>query len=70
MEACVLVEREQEKILKKLRTLSGSASRKLQQLIDQVADLKAKFEEGQSVFLFVCFLYKAHLWSCSCQISL
>ncbi len=47
MEACVLVEREQEKIIKKLKTLSGSASRKLQQLIDQVVELKAKFEAGQ-----------------------
>lgn len=47
MEACVLVEREQEKIMKKLKSLSGSASKKLQQLIDQVADLKAKFEAGQ-----------------------
>ena len=47
MEACVLVEREQDKIMKKLKSLSGSASKKLQQLIDQVADSKAKFEEGQ-----------------------
>jgi hypothetical protein len=51
MEACVMVEREQEKIMKKLKTLSGSASKKLQQLIDQVADLKAKFE-GQECGLF------------------
>ena len=46
MEACVLVEREQDKIIKKLRTLSGSTAKKLQQLIDQVAELKAKFEGG------------------------
>lgn len=46
MEACVLVEREQDKITKKLRTLSGSTAKKLQQLIDQVAELKAKFHEG------------------------
>ena len=46
MEACVLVEREQDKIIKKLRVLSGSAAKKLQQLIDQVSELKAKFEEG------------------------
>lgn len=56
MEACVLVEREQDKIIKKLRTLSGTTAKKLQQLIDQVAELKEKFVEG----LFI-ILIKAHL---------
>ena len=43
----MLVEREQDKIIKKLRTLSESASAKLQQLIDRVAELKVRFEEGK-----------------------
>ncbi len=55
MEACISVEREQDKIIKKLKTLSGSTAKKLQQLIDQVAELKAKFEDG----LFI-ILIKAH----------
>lgn len=50
MEACVLVEREQDKIIKKLNTLHGSTAIKLQQLIDQVAELKGKFEEGWWLF--------------------
>ena len=58
MEACVLVEREQDKIAKKLRLLSGSSAKKLQSLLEQVAMVKAKFEEGQS---FVLVLIKAHL---------
>ena len=44
MEACILVEREQDKVIKKLRTLSWSAGLKLQKLIDQVAELKTIFE--------------------------
>ena len=46
----MLVEREQDKIMKKLRTLSGLTAKKLQKLIDQVAELKTKFEEGKQWF--------------------
>ncbi len=42
MDACLAVEREQEKVLKKLKTLSGSSADKLQKLIDQIAQLKNK----------------------------
>lgn len=42
MDACLAVEREQEKVLKKLKTLSGSAADKLQKLIDQIAQLRNK----------------------------
>lgn len=52
MEACVLVEREQDKITKKLRLLSGSSAKKLQNLLEQVAMVKAKFEEGLWSFCF------------------
>lgn len=47
MEACVLVEREQDKVIKKLRALSGSTAKKLQKLIDQVAEMKAIIEDGR-----------------------
>lgn len=47
MEACLAVEREQDKVLKKLRTLSGSASKKLQEVIDQVNALKEQFSIGK-----------------------
>ena len=40
------VEREEDKVLKKLRTLSGSASEKLQKIIEQVNDLKDQIEAG------------------------
>ena len=40
MDACLAVEREQEKVLKKLRTLSGSSADKLQKLIDQIIQLR------------------------------
>ena len=46
MEACLAVEREEDKVLKKLRTLSGSASEKLQKIIEQVNDLKDQIEAG------------------------
>ncbi len=42
----MLVEREQDKIIKKLRTLSGTSAKRLQGIIDQVSQLRAKFEEG------------------------
>lgn len=54
MEACVLVEREQDKVIKKLRTFSGSTATKLQKLIDQVAELKTIFE-GRQILLYRCF---------------
>lgn len=44
MDACTLVEREQVKIGKKLESLSGSTAKKLQGIIDQVAELKASLE--------------------------
>ena len=46
MDACLGVEREQEKVLKKLRTLSGSASEKLQKIIDQVESLRDQLNAG------------------------
>jgi len=49
MEACLAVEREEDKVLKKLRTLSGSASEKLQKIIEQVNDLKDQIEAGSVV---------------------
>ena len=48
MEACILVEREQDKVIKKLRTLSGSTAKRLQSIIDQVSELRTKFEEGKT----------------------
>jgi hypothetical protein len=39
-EACLAVEREQEKVIKKMRTFSDSSADKLQKIIDQVAELK------------------------------
>ena len=50
MEACLAVEREQEKVIKKLRTVSGSASEKLQRVLDQIRALKDQLAAGaQSV---------------------
>ena len=50
MEGCLAVEREQEKVIKKLRTVSGSASEKLQRVLDQIQALKDQLAAGaQSV---------------------
>lgn len=46
MEACLAVEREQEKVVKKLRTLSGTASERLQKIIDQVNTLREQLNAG------------------------
>ena len=46
MEACLAVEREQDKVLKKLKTLSGSSADKLQKLIDQITILRKELQEG------------------------
>ncbi len=51
MESCLAVEREQEKVLKKLKTLSGSASDKLQKIIDQVNVLKEQLSAGTLLLL-------------------
>ena len=48
MDACLAVEREQEKVLKKLRTLSGTASEKLQKIIDQVESLRDQLNAGMA----------------------
>ena len=40
VEACLAVEREQEKVVKKMRMFSGSSAEKLQKIIDQVIALK------------------------------
>lgn len=37
---CALIEHEQEKVLKKLKTLSGTSASKLQKLIDQIAQFR------------------------------
>lgn len=46
MEACLAVEREQEKVVKKLRTVSGSATEKLQRVLDQIQALKDQLTAG------------------------
>ena len=46
MDACLAVEREEDKVLKKLRTLSGSASEKLQKIIEQVNELRDQLDAG------------------------
>ena len=55
MEACLGVEREQEKVVKKLKAVSGSATEKLQQVLDQIQALKelltAAGEDSLSLFL-------------------
>lgn len=48
MDTCLAVEREQEKVLKKLRTLSGTASEKLQKIIDQVESLRDQLNAGMA----------------------
>ena len=40
MEACQAVDREQEKVVKKLKSVSGSATEKLQRVLDQIKALK------------------------------
>ena len=51
MEACLAVQREQEKVVKKLRTVSGTATEKLQHVLDQIQALK-----GQLMAAGVCSL--------------
>ena len=46
MEACLAVEREQDKVIKKLKTVSGSASDKLQRVLDQIQSLKEQLVAG------------------------
>ncbi len=48
MEACVVVDRELDRVVKQLRATSGSAAAKLQKLLDQISELKAKLGEGKS----------------------
>ena len=40
MEACLAVEREQEKVVKKLKAAAGTATDKLQEVLDQIKALK------------------------------
>lgn len=47
MEACLAVEREHEKVVKKLRTVSGSATEKLQRVLDQIQALKSELLAGR-----------------------
>ncbi|XP_064382046.1 E3 ubiquitin-protein ligase RMND5A-like isoform X2 [Halichondria panicea] len=49
MDACLAVEREQEKVLKKLKTLSGSYAYKLQILIDQIAQLREELGSSEGI---------------------
>ena len=51
MEACLAVEREQEKVVKKLKTVSGSATEKLQQVLDQIQALKDQLTAGGCVII-------------------
>ena len=51
MEACLAVEREQDKVLKRLKTLSGSSADKLQKLIDEVSLLQQQISEGKHSYL-------------------
>ena len=57
MESCLAVEREQDKVIKKLKTLSGSASDNLQKIIDQVNALREQLKAGWPDY----FLFDAHL---------
>ncbi len=56
MDACLAVEREQEKVLKKLKTLSGSYAYKLQILIDQIAQLREELGKVTRSFWFIVSL--------------
>lgn len=42
------MEREHEKVVKKLRTVSGSATEKLQRVLDQIQALKNKLMAGRT----------------------
>lgn len=53
MEACLAVEREHEKVVKKLRTVSGSATEKLQRVLDQIQALKNKLMAGRTSLSWV-----------------
>lgn len=46
-EACLAVEREQEKVVKKMRTFSDSSADKLQKIIDQVTELKLQLSSRE-----------------------
>lgn len=63
MEACLAVEREQEKVVKKLKTVTGSTTEKLQQVLDQIQALKDQLTAGKcaaghllepSLYYYVC----------------
>lgn len=56
MDACLAVEREQEKVLKKLKTLSGSYAYNLQILIDQIAQLREELGKVTRSFWFIVSL--------------
>ncbi len=62
MDACLAVEREQEKVLKKLRTLSGSSANKFQKLIDQIAQLRDKI--GSYKLILLIKLISSHFMFC------
>jgi len=47
MDACMAVEREQEKVLKKLKTLSGSSADKLQRLLNQIDQLRKEIGKNE-----------------------
>ena len=58
MEACLAVEREQEKVVKKLKTVSGSASEKLKQVLDQIQVLKHQLSACKSLIsLLIVYVY-------------
>ena len=48
MEACLAVEREQQKVSQKLQTASSSVSTKLQNLIDNATTLRNRIIEGKT----------------------
>ena len=52
MEACLAVEREQDKVVKKMKTVTGSATEKLQQVLDQIQALKDQLTTGDQVTVF------------------
>ena len=53
MEACIMVERDLDKIVKKLKTVSGSTVEKLEKLLRQIEELKATFEQGTYVYVAI-----------------
>lgn len=55
MDACLAVEREQEKVVKKLKTVTGTTTEKLQQVLDHIQVLKEQLTAGECVAVYPPF---------------